>query len=310
MKKFLGIFFVMLSLLATGYAAPKDEATALHEKYYGEKGAFTILWNESRQQPEFTLGTQEFYNQMSDEIKQWKAIEQQLESEKISNEVAPLKNAMLAQSSDLIKFYNLLLSVCEEMLDKKETPELTKKFLDSLGTFNDELQQKKYERLNEYQKLTEGAPLPVASVNGKNYRAYTSSNVLLAVTDSQTRQEIGNNSSNRKEALGKFVIVSVFVKNNQKNSVTIDSSSFRLIDNQQREFISSSPAQFEMQEKSKTNKKFSTKLTSGMSTELKLVFDVPKNMQLNDFTLQGTGGFSKNNIVMDIQPWRIKTVKN
>lgn len=307
-KLLVGALMAMCVLLsACGGPSPKEEAKILNDKYYGDKGAYTVLLNEFSKKPEPEDWSKELYDQMSEFSKKKKGIDTQLINEKVSKEVEPFKNAMVAENNQSSHVFELGILELKAKLENKKIPEVEN--LDSKVLYS-EMDQKRYERLNEYNKIYNGKPLPVIGINGKNYRAYSVSDVTLAVIESDSKKEIGKNPYMKKKALGKFIVIKVFVKNNQKDAITVDSNSFKLIDSQKREFSVSTEGQTAIQMEDNNIKGFLTKLNPGMSTDFKFVFDVPENMRIGEFELQGKGGFSGEKILMDTKPLIIKTVKN
>ena len=145
----------------------------------------------------------------------------------------------------------------------------------------------------------------VLGINGVNYIAYNSSDVDIAITNIQTAQTIGTNPYLKKKAVGKFIIVDVFVNNNQKDAITVDSNSFKIIDNQKREFSHSIEGETALRMEKRSGgdsaKGFLTKLNPGMGTTFSFVFDVPGNIDPNTSSLQATGGFAGSKILMPLK---------
>lgn len=77
--------------------------------------------------------------------------------------------------------------------------------------------------------------------NGIKYRAYVSSNVIISILDIESTKSISSSYSSTK-ASGIFKVVKIGAVNNQKDAITVDSNSFKLIDNQGREFSVSTEA--------------------------------------------------------------------
>ena len=109
----------------------------------------------------------------------------------------------------------------------------------------------------------------------------------------------------KKKAMGKFIIVDVFVNNNQKDAITVDSNSFKIIDNQKREFSHSiegeTALRMEKRSGGDSTKGFLTKLNPGMGTTFSFVFDVPGNIDPNTSSLQATGGFAGSKVLMPLK---------
>ena len=144
-------------------------------------------------------------------------------------------------------------------------------------------------------------PTKLLGINGVNYIAYTSSDVDIAITNVSTAATIGSNPYLKKKAMGKFVLVDVFVNNNQKDAITVDSNSFKIIDNQKREFSHSIEGETALQMEKGDHKGFLTKMNPGMGTTFTFVFDVPGNIDLNTSSLEARGGFAGSKIVIPLK---------
>lgn len=158
--------------------SPKQEAKALHNKYFGAKGLMLTTWRHIGTAED---GTQAFYDEMIDWLKQCKKIENQLVNEKVSKDVEPLKNAMLTQSKHFISYYELTAALCKEALEQKKNPafanmhffEVEKKIRTENPKFanlnNDifwiEFERNGDRRRNEYQKITGEQPPAVTGMN-------------------------------------------------------------------------------------------------------------------------------------------------
>lgn len=69
-----------------------------------------------------------------------------------------------------------------------------------------------------------------------------SSNVKISVWNVKTTDSVGNEYS-KETAQGVFKIVELSIENNQKDAITVDSNSFKLVDNKGREFSYSTHGQ-------------------------------------------------------------------
>lgn len=125
-----------------------------------------------------------------------------------------------------------------------------------------------------------------------------SSNVGLAVIGVEERNSLGDEFFN-EQAQGKFVIVKIAVTNNQKDAVTIDSSSFNLIDEQEREFDVSVEGSTALQMSNGNAKGFLSKINPGISTTFVFPFDVPKDVK--GLKLKARGGFTGDEISLPLQ---------
>ncbi|MBQ8700519.1 MAG: DUF4352 domain-containing protein [Acidaminococcaceae bacterium] len=144
-------------------------------------------------------------------------------------------------------------------------------------------------------------PTKVLGINGVNYIAYNSSDVDIAITNLTTAKSIGSNPYFKKKAMGKFVLVDVFINNNQKDAITVDSSSFKILDNQKREFSKSVEGETALQMEKGDNKGFLTQLNPGMNTTFTFVYDVPENLDLNTANLEARGGFGGSKVVIPLK---------
>lgn len=128
-------------------------------------------------------------------------------------------------------------------------------------------------------------PAPQLSSSG------VSSNVTIEVLGMATEGSIGD-----EKAKGVFKIIHIKVTNNQKDAITISGSSYKLIDEQGREFSHSTDALFELPRGQR--KMFTNQLNPGLSDEGFIPFDVPKDAK--GFKLQASGGMMGTNIFLKV----------
>jgi hypothetical protein len=128
-----------------------------------------------------------------------------------------------------------------------------------------------------------------------------SSDVKISVDSFESKQSVGDNEFSKKEAQGVFKIVTVTLTNNQKDAITLDANSFKLIDDQKREFSYSSEAQFALESsvKDKKDSFFLKKLNPGLSATGHIAFDVPKDAK--GFTMKASGGFTGKEIELKVE---------
>lgn len=129
-----------------------------------------------------------------------------------------------------------------------------------------------------------------------------SSDVKISVQKFESSDTAGNNQFSTKKAQGVFKIVTLSVTNNQKDAITVDGNSFKLIDNQNREFSYSSEAQLAISSSTGSQKKevFSLKqINPGMTVTGIVVFDVPKEAQ--GFILKARGGMTGQEIKLKVE---------
>jgi hypothetical protein len=128
-----------------------------------------------------------------------------------------------------------------------------------------------------------------------------SSDVKIVVESSETKDQVGDNQFINQQAQGVFKIIKLNITNNQKDAVTIDSNSFTLIDDKNREFSYSSEAQTALEMSLKDNKEsfFLKSLNPGLSVSGYVVFDVPKDAK--GFVLQAQGGMMGKKIKLKVE---------
>lgn len=126
-----------------------------------------------------------------------------------------------------------------------------------------------------------------------------SSNVKIAVGTVETLESVGTEHINEK-AQGVFKVVELTLTNNQKDAITLSSNSFKLVDNQDREFSPNSAAQIKLNVANGGNSKFLLeKLNPGLSQTGKIVFDVPKDVQ--GLVLKARGGMMGKEITLKLE---------
>ncbi|NOU75598.1 DUF4352 domain-containing protein [Paenibacillus sp. LMG 31458] len=124
-----------------------------------------------------------------------------------------------------------------------------------------------------------------------------SSDVKITVISTETKAEIGDNQILKAKAQGVFKVIELTVANNQKDAIILDSNSFKLIDDQNREFSSSTEAEHVAFGPDKTI--LLKKLNPGLSITGLLAFDVPKDAK--GFYLQAQGGMLGKKIKLKVE---------
>lgn len=125
------------------------------------------------------------------------------------------------------------------------------------------------------------------------------SDVGIAVKNVSRAKTLGNQYI-RKTAQGEFVIVSVFVANNQKEKVTVDGNMFKLIDGNGRQYSHSTEAETALELSSKQDKTFTLKaINPGIGVIGSVVFDVPAG--LTDLKLEARGGITGDKGTLPLQ---------
>lgn len=103
-----------------------------------------------------------------------------------------------------------------------------------------------------------------------------SSDVKIAVLGLEEKDNVGNEYV-KENAQGIFKIIEVSITNNQKDAITIDSNSFKLIDDKGREFTYSVEGQSSFDIATGNESLFLKSLNPGLTLKSKIIFDVPKD---------------------------------
>lgn len=146
-------------------------------------------------------------------------------------------------------------------------------------------------------------PAPKATSNASTNQAPASlsntgisSNVTIEVLGMETMDSI--DGYKKTKAKGIFKIVHVKVTNNQKDAISLSSGSYKLFDDQGREFSYSSDGSFALTMIDKET--FSLdELNPGLTTDGYVVFDVPK--EAKGFKLQAQGGMTGDKIWLKVE---------
>ncbi|RXZ05066.1 DUF4352 domain-containing protein [Klebsiella pneumoniae] len=126
-----------------------------------------------------------------------------------------------------------------------------------------------------------------------------SSKVKIAVGSVESTDSVGGKYLSEK-AQGVFKIVEVSITNNQKDAITVDANSFKLVDNQDREFKYSTQAQtaFDVGNGGKSDF-FLKQLNPGLTQTGKIIFDVPAYAQ--GLVLKARGGMMGKEIKLKVE---------
>lgn len=277
----------------------------MHDKYIN---AYNQTWLEIRNEEKPKDWSQELVQKAEKYKNKFEVIKKNIENEKISKKGEPYKASLLQYFNNEIELFDLGIKEIKYKLDKKSEKE--KEIEERANKIFENKNQFFYELENEYSKVINGKPATVMGVNGANYLAYTASNVDMAVIEGRWQTDaIGSNPYLKKKPIGMFAIFKVFVKNNQKDAITVDSNSFKLVDNQKREYSVSHEAETALQMENGDTKGFLTQLNPGMATDFTFVFDVPQELNRYNTKLVATGGFSGKKVEMPIYPVKISQVK-
>ena len=125
-----------------------------------------------------------------------------------------------------------------------------------------------------------------------------SSDVGIAIYKIEEAQTLGTNQFAQAQAQGKFVVVSVVCTNKQKDAVTIDANSFKLVDKDGNEYSYSPEGQTAIQVGNGNAKGFLTKVNPGITIDLKVPFDIPKDAK--DLQLKARGGMTGKSITLPL----------
>lgn len=162
---------------------------------------------------------------------------------------------------------------------------------DAGKTSNSKTPEKAEKQVPEYTCDVEG----VGKVKG-----VVSSNVGIAIYDIEERDVIGG-QFHSEQAQGKFVIVSVVVSNGQKDAITVDANSFKLVTADGVEYSHSTEAQTALaMENGGKMDSFLKKINPDMTVSTKIPFDIPKNKNLSDLKLEARGGFAGEKVLLPV----------
>jgi outer membrane biosynthesis protein TonB len=126
-----------------------------------------------------------------------------------------------------------------------------------------------------------------------------SSKVKIAVGSVESIDSVGGEYLNEK-AQGVFKVVEISITNNQKDAITVDANSFKLMDNQDREFTYSTQAQtaYDIGNGGKSDF-FLKQLNPGLTQTGKIIFDVPADAQ--GLVLKARGGMMGKEIKLKVE---------
>lgn len=125
----------------------------------------------------------------------------------------------------------------------------------------------------------------------------TASDVKFVVDGSKTAPTVGKNQFATVKANGIFKIVDISVTNNQKDAITINTSLFKLIDDQNREFSPSNEAIMAIEVDQK-NSFFLKEINPGITMKGSVAFDVPADAK--GFKLKARGGITGKEVLLKV----------
>lgn len=151
------------------------------------------------------------------------------------------------------------------------------------------------------EKAEKQAPAYTCDVEGVGkVKGAVASNVGIAIYNVEERGTIGDQYFNEK-AQGKFVIISVVVSNGQKDAITVDANSFKLVTADGVEYSHSTEAQTALaMENGGKMDSFLKKINSGMVVSASIPFDIPQNKNLSDLKLEAHGGFAGDKVLLPV----------
>lgn len=156
----------------------------------------------------------------------------------------------------------------------------------------------------------ETKPASTAPVSGESKQAEkeeksltnegVSSDVTIKVGPVETREKVGNEFINQA-AQGVFKVVEVSLTNNQKDAITINGTSFKLVDDKGREFTYSTDGQtaFDIGENNGDSKFFLQSLNPGLTMTGKIVFDIPADAK--GLIMKASGGMMGEEIELKVE---------
>ncbi|MFE9082176.1 DUF4352 domain-containing protein [Bacillus mobilis] len=126
-----------------------------------------------------------------------------------------------------------------------------------------------------------------------------SSKVKIAVGSVESIDSVGGEYLKEK-AQGVFKVVEITITNNQKDAITVDANSFKLVDNKDREFTYSTQAQTAFDVSNGGSSDFFLKqLNPGLSQTGKIIYDVPADAQ--GLALKARGGMMGKEIKLKVE---------
>ncbi|MGH0437593.1 DUF4352 domain-containing protein [Bacillus basilensis] len=126
-----------------------------------------------------------------------------------------------------------------------------------------------------------------------------SSKVKIAVGSVESTDSVGGEYLKEK-AQGVFKVVEITITNNQKDAITVDANSFKLVDNKDREFTYSTQAQTAFDVGNGGSSDFFLKqLNPGLSQTGKIIYDVPADAQ--GLVLKARGGMMGKEIKLKVE---------
>ena len=158
------------------------------------------------------------------------------------------------------------------------------------GCFGNKKAGKKEKKVPEYTCNVEG----VGKVKGA-----VASNVGIAIYGVEERDVIGGLFTST-QAQGKFVVVSVVVSNHQKDAITVDANSFKLVTNDGIEYSHSNDAMTAIIMSTGKTNAFLQEINPGITISAQIPFDIPRNKNISDLKLKATGGMMGDSVLLPL----------
>jgi len=117
------------------------------------------------------------------------------------------------------------------------------------------------------------------------------SNVGVAIYKIEQVPSLGQNRFAHTEAQGKFVVVSMAISNGQKDAITVNSNSFKLKDEEGREYSYSHEGQMAIDVDDK-DQKMLRKVNPGITIGITIPYDVPQDADISKMYLEARGGIT------------------
>jgi len=133
----------------------------------------------------------------------------------------------------------------------------------------------------------EGTPFSV-DVGDTTYYGATSSDVSVAVLGVASGQYLMGTMTNPIRADGKFVIVTMLILNQQNTAITVDNGLFEILDASGNVYSASEQSM----EVDPANSLFLAQINPGVHKTGKIVFDVPRDLGLDNLRFRFRGGMT------------------
>lgn len=118
------------------------------------------------------------------------------------------------------------------------------------------------------------------------------SNVGVAIYKIEQVPSLGQNRFAHTEAQGKFVVISMVVSNGQKDAITVNANSFKLKDEDGREYSYSHEGQMAIDVDDKDQKAMLRKVNPGITISITVPYDVPQDADISKLYLEARGGIT------------------